>query len=278
MNTARLHTLAHFSVRLFAVGTAAWLFASATVSLWESPVVSRPAGLVGAPAATPPSVPQTDVAGIVRRNLFGISPMPDTRRTAAPEASETAPSTPSGDIDETTLPVSKRGWVLLGTIASTGQGEGHGVLVVNGNQKLYAVGEPVADGWVVEQVRRQCVIVVKNNLRERLLMAAPSPATPAPAPQTVKPLVMDPAALMRDISLRPASQGTWQGMEVATLRADSPLQTSGLRQGDLLLSVNGVRLNGFSDLPNLLPLLTKPELTVELVRNGKPVILRHPAR
>lgn len=231
-------------------------------------------------------------SAILQRNLMQLAaPVGNTQNPQNGQNGQQDPmptkKTPAHSDDLQAIPHSRRGWQLLGTVASSVPLEGHAALLVDGKQRLLREGEMLQD-WLVERVIRKTVILHKDGVREKLVLelppqeqvasstvpvqAAPTQARPAGS-QPLAAALADPSVFLRDVAFKPKSLGSRQGMEITALRAESLLHNYGLRTGDVVLQVNGVPVRTYEDLPALLQALKSDTLRVYVSRFGKELIL-----
>lgn len=260
----------------------AWFLAQTTFFLLAEPRLPLPGTTPAERNPEARSASAFTTAAIMTRNLFGaqLSPVADPQKTTpnGNKDKNAGANTYRGSLDDLdALPLSARGWKLLGTIVASDPAASRAVIVTGSGQKNYGEGDSIDDS-IVELIRRKLVVLRKGGQRERLAIdtgpaskTLPSPvqsAAPAQRTEQTRRLADDPAALMRDISLKPRSLGAVQGMEITTLRAGSPLHELGLRTGDLVLSVNDIPVRSFDDLAKLTSVLASQTLRVKLMRNG----------
>lgn len=83
--------------------------------------------------------------------------------------------------------------------------------------------------------------------------------------------------LMRDIKVMPHfSKGMPQGMRLSSIREGSIFEKAGVKKGDIVKSVNGMTLNTPNQIFKAYKNLKDEEsLRVEIVREGKPVVLSY---
>jgi len=87
-----------------------------------------------------------------------------------------------------------------------------------------------------------------------------------------KAAVVDPARLMAEAGLRPRMQGLAViGVTVTARGQSADLAAAGLRAGDVILSVNGIALDGPSAINRLrTDLAEAPEAVIRFERTGAP--------
>lgn len=261
----------------------AWFLAQTTFFLLAEPRLPLP-GTTPAERGSEERGAQSafTTAAIMTRNLFGaqLSPVADTQKTVPDDNKGKNADTNGyrGSLDDLdALPLSARGWKLLGTIVAPDPAASRAVIATGSGQKSYGEGDSIDDS-IVELIRRKLVVLRKGGQRERLAIdtgpaatTLPSPvqsAAPAQRTEQTRRLANDPVALMRDISLKPRSLGAVQGMEITTLKTGSPLHELGLRTGDIVLSVNDMPVRSFDDLAKLTAFIASQTLRVKLMRNG----------
>lgn len=281
---------------MFMLALSAWFLAQASAALWFSVPLEDPERLEtlseknmpgSALAEAPESFSIIETRNLLRaRNLSGGKQGPGGRFLSDNPAAE---SGEGEDVDN--LPVSKKGWKLLGTIVegtdSIPRKASRAVILHEGKQQAYKLGDSV-QGWEVALIRRRTVVLTRGNVRERLLIADEAfPSGKTEGDVTVRKTVDrtrlrqelgDIASLMRDIAAEPQHVGGYQGLRITEIRPGSYVQELGLAPGDLLLGVNNRPLKGFGDLGELAELLNTGKITVEVLRNGKKTLIHYDVR
>lgn len=258
----------------------AWFLAHATFSLREHPL-DELSGTGSATAQTAlTSETPADFAAITSRNLLNVRVTPP--QSAAEKAVPTnTDSEPLSTADVDALPLSKKGWKLLGTIVTT-NGQSRATILSDGKEQNYRQGERLQD-WEIALVQRRTIVIAKGGVQERLVFADETPPTTEARPDLQKNVskarlhqeLGDISALMRIISVTPQSVGGYQGMHITSIQSGSYLEQLGLLQNDLLLEANGKKLAGFGDLAGLSELANTDAITLEVLRNGKKTIIRY---
>ena len=250
----------------------------------DIPVPEAKAPVRPAPAAQK-NAPSFDLRQMEALNLFGtrvsaLAPLPGSEE-AGVEISE----------DEAgALPVSRRGFDLLGTIVHA-EGQSRAVISAGKDEKTYLEGEKVKD-WTLVKVLRRVVILEKDGLRERLLFKEEGKraARPAAEGKSEKPavaldrerimsLMRDPAALSADMAaLSTHSDKGRSGLRVGKISSGGLLDMLELQEGDLLLRASNKRITRLNDLAELAAELnaspSKP-LELEIMRGGTITLIRY---
>jgi general secretion pathway protein C len=233
-------------LRLLAEGALAVLILAQAVRL--AFVLLSPAAAASTPSVAPTARP--DMAVFARADAFfrgGVSA-----------------------VDETgTTPV--EGLRLFGVRAGQG-GAGSAILgLADGRQLSVGVGEEIAPGLILRTVSLDHVTVARGPTVSRIEfgeigdgpapVAPPAPATPqVVAPPKTEPTaearaaapVVDPQRLIGQASLRPRMKGmSVSGFTVSATGDGQALRSAGLQNGDVILAVNGVELNGMGALSGL---------------------------
>ncbi len=269
---------------LLCIGLIAWFLALATFSLRErSPETPGGASPLAASAVAAPE-PLGAFESINARNLLGVSVFPPEarrdRKGGAGGGGDGEERISAEGIDA--LPVSKRGWKLLGTIVSSGR-DSRAVIQFDGKELPYREGDTL-QGWKIALVQRRTVVLAKGGARERLIMgdaAAPQKAEAKPDEQKavsrakLREELGDVGALMRNVSVTPQTVGGYNGLRIVNIQSGSYIEELGLRKDDLLLGANGKPLAGFGDLAGLGELADESAVTLEVLRNGKKTIIRY---
>ena len=252
----------------------------------DIPVPEAKAPVRPAPAAQK-NAPSFDLRQMEALNLFGtrvssLAPLPGTEE-AGVEISE----------DEAgALPVSRRGFDLLGTIVCA-EGQSRAVISAGKDEKTYLEGEKVKD-WTIVKVLRRVVILEKDGLRERLPFKEESKRAARASAGTkgekahdsialnkgrIMALMHDPAALSADMAaLSSHSDKGRSGLLVGQISPGGLLDMLELQQGDLLLRASNKRIARLNDLAELAAELnaspSKP-LELEIMRGGTITLIRY---
>lgn len=150
-------------------------------------------------------------------------------------------------------------------VRSDGAGGGSAIIgLPDGRQVSVGVGEEVEPGLILKEAGSDFVTLSRGGSVSRLIFtetptgAAPPPPPPA-TPQVVAPptpaaepvaAVVNPASLVARAGLRPRVSAT--GIKGFTVSGDAPeVKAAGLQAGDVVLSVNGVALNGMGAVTGL---------------------------
>ncbi|MBU2166428.1 MAG: general secretion pathway protein [Alphaproteobacteria bacterium] len=176
---------------------------------------------------------------------------------------------------------------LFGVRAGVGGGGSAILGLPDGTQLSVGVGEEIQPGLVLRAVAQDHVTVARGASLSRIdfgeipvgAASAPPPPTtpqvvapPRPAPAAAEAAVIDPARLMAEAGLRPRMQGlSVNGFTVTARGQSAQLQAAGLRAGDVILSVNGIALDGPSAINRLrTDLAEAPEAVIRFERDGAP--------
>lgn len=277
MSRRRLSTL----LTLFCIALVAWFLARTTFLLRELAPEKLDATSRRAENAAVAPEPLGAFEHIEKRNLLGVAVSP-------PEKTRSSRNQTGNDEEErlsengiNTLPVSKRGWNLLGTIVNTEKGQSRAIIRIDGRDQPYREGENL-QGWTVAQVQRRMVVLAKGTSRERLIMGDDLPKSDTKADEQkiisrtqLRGQLSDIAALMRSVTVTPQTLGGYQGLRIAAIQPGSYIEELGLQKDDLLLGANGKPLRSFGDVSGLGDLIDKSAITLEVLRNGKKTIIRY---
>lgn len=176
---------------------------------------------------------------------------------------------------------------LFGVRAGAGGGGSAILGLPDGTQLSVGVGEEIQPGLVLRAVAEDHVTVARGTSVSRIdfgevpvgaASVPPPPATPQvvapPRPAAPRPeaAVVDPARLMAEAGLRPRMQGlSINGFTVTARGESADLAAAGLRAGDVILSVNGIALDGPSAINRLrTDLAEAPQAVIRFERDGAP--------
>jgi len=267
--------------------TACWLTADVVQEVGASVLIPAPASaLTRAETPSPSSQPWSRRQAILDRNLFGAQVIAD-------EAPPELEPEPDEDLQETRLPLK-----LLGTVSSEDQVVATAAIenTRKRSHEVVKVGNQLVDFPLVTVTRidRGRVVLQTGTSREELTMdddllaRAPTPPTPKPRPsrrtasrRTAEVDVRDrleelaggagplgAAAIFSQARILPKyKDGEMVGIELSQIEADSFYEKVGLKDGDLLTSVNGITIDSPSASRDLLQAFsTAEELVAEVMR------------
>jgi general secretion pathway protein C len=207
------------------------------------------------------SQPRLDLTALANGHLFGAAP-------------------PPAPVDDANASQTKMPLLLTGTIAGADPRNGAAIIgTAAGNAKVYPVGDRVPGNARVHAVYTDRVLLERNGVIEALMLPrkftgggpvrAMSPA--AAAPDLVQGAAREPL-LVTDV-MRPQSvfaQGKMRGYRLHPGPNAQAFGTLGLRNGDLVVAINGTPLNDparsndiFSSLGNT------AQARVTVMRNGQ---------
>jgi general secretion pathway protein C len=194
---------------------------------------------------------------------------------------------------------------LLGTTVGT-EGMSTAVIEDGPSVNVYRVGDKVAASAVVEQILPKMVILNRDGTREVLTSsltqkssATTTPLPPrGPTPRTSpggdrlpsRPDYTmversewqdkDPYELLGEGKITPAwKDGRVEGLQLENIGSNQYAQQLGLREGDIVRSVNGVQIRSIDEAISLAEKLQKaPVIRVEVMRDGKPQTLTYRLR
>jgi type II secretion system protein C len=274
-------------ILLFALG----MLGSSIVQKWmHFTSFRRP---IEMPVEKPPSKPSETsfksidfYAPILKRDLFSTQDGPEKTESVI-------------DIDvlqETSLKLE-----LLGTVA-TKNGGAYAVIKDSktGKQELYHVGDTIHDA-TIRQIRRETVILNQNGEDSVLKMERED--SPAEVAQISNPFddgldasaqtsrqqkrvlsrelidnaMSDPVDLMQQFTLKPHEvDGQVEGAAIGRIKRNSIIMRMGLRNGDVISSVNGTPVNSIEDtLEFMNTLMEDSTVRIDILRRGQPLTIEY---
>lgn len=187
-------------------------------------------------------------------------------------------------------PETNLNFVLRGLVFSADQAVAHAIIAAGGNESQYTVGAKLPGNVELKEIHTDRVVLLHNGRYETLrlpreegLAGSPMPLrqqapTPAPVPPSALPnlqeireeLLQNPQSFMDLMQVSPVNQdGAFMGFRVAPGRKRMMLQQLGLQEGDIITSVNGIKLDdpakGLEVLTNL---RTADTVAVTVLRQG----------
>ena len=174
-------------------------------------------------------------------------------------------------------------------VRADGAGGGSAIIgLADGRQVSVGAGEAVEPGLILQSVGEDHVILSRGGSLSRLIFAdtpvgaaapPPPPATPqvvappapAAAPASAQAVVVDPARLMAQASLRPRMRGLGvNGFTVSATGDGAAVRAAGLQSGDVILAVNGTELNSLDRIAALRrDLANSPSAEIRYERGGQ---------
>ncbi|HEY1900082.1 MAG TPA: type II secretion system protein GspC [Steroidobacteraceae bacterium] len=218
---------------------AVWVLAAA-LGVQAAVILTRLAGSGGGQLPAPQVLahaaahPQLDLTALTSGHLFGAAPAPLVDDANAPQ---------------TNMPL-----VLTGTIAATDPKDGLAIIGTTAtNAKIYAVGRQLPGNAQLHAIYTDRVLLERNGIIEALLLPhkiTPGAGAPPPPPgpsavDRVQRVISNEPGLISDV-LRPQpvfAEGKLRGYRVYPGRNAKAFATLGLRNGDLVLAINGTALD-----------------------------------
>lgn len=188
-------------------------------------------------------------------------------------------------------PETNLNFVLRGLVFSDDQAIAHAIIAAGGNESQYTVGAKLPGNVELKEIHTDRVVLLHNGRYETLRLpreeslAGPSTPplqqqdlAPGPIPPSTPPnlqglreeLLQNPQSFMDLMQVSPVNQdGAFMGFRVAPGRKRMMLQQLGLQEGDIITSVNGIKLDdpakGLEVLTNL---RTADTVAVTVLRQG----------
>ncbi len=196
------------------------------------------------------------------------------------------------------LPLSSLGIVLNGILALGDAG--FALVSVNGQpQEPFSVGQEITGGAILRKLHRDRIIIERQGAFEAVLLDGANsssephglfvaPAEPAATGNTgagqnytlaravIDKHLRDPQAFQNSGQIVPNPGG---GFMVRQIQPNSLYAQYGLRQGDVIRSVNGTPLNTPSDVMQAYQQFSnQPNIQIDIVRGGRPETLNYSLR
>lgn len=176
---------------------------------------------------------------------------------------ENNPFVSSTPLEVVEAPETQLNLKLIGARASTGPDGGSAQITTPDNvTQTFTPGEEILEGVVLERIMSDRIVIRRNGEAEILMRVGrtaglsvigdasqtlpPSAATSANVPQVaeIDGIISDPQLLMRTVRLTPNErEGRGFGYLMTLTGSDATLNRAGLRDGDILIAVNGAQVN-----------------------------------
>ncbi len=159
---------------------------------------------------------------------------------------------------------------LFGTRVDYTSGRGSAIIATpDGVQSSFAVGDDIMPGVKLKEVGGDFVVIDRGGTAEQLFLDQSTPA-PVAAPGGVTPPATTAApatgvqAVLDAVSVQPRMSGSEMSGLILTPNGDgAAFKAAGLEPGDILLAVDGKRVDAITDLPSLPAGGSGPVLQVE---------------
>jgi general secretion pathway protein C len=194
-----------------------------------------------------------------------------------------------------TVTVTSLNLKLFGIRQDQASGQGSAIIAgSDGQQRSVAVGEEIEPGVSLKAVDFDSVTISRGGAEEQLFMdqsEAPATAAPpgAPVPTAPAPPVVNPTSSVEpgsrpvppsklypnEVSMAPRMNGTQlTGVSVRPQGSGEGFRALGLAPGDVVLAVNGRRIQSAEQARTLAADLGSPRVTLQVERGGRVMILR----
>lgn len=198
---------------------------------------------------------QADLTQLAETDLFA------DRRAGPVDAAPVAAA-----IQETSLDLTLRG-IRRGATPDSG---GAIIQIPGGRQSFFAVGAEVLDGVTLEEVHVDHVLIRRRGIAESLFLRDEDTPRAAAAPAAAGGQSV--AGLFRAEPVREGNRLTGYRVSEAS---PALLSATGLRNGDVILAVDGRPATDISDLPALFRRLREEDgFTLSINRGGLPLTLQ----
>jgi general secretion pathway protein C len=160
---------------------------------------------------------------------------------------------------------------LFGTRVDYASGRGSAIIATpDGVQSSFAVGDDIVPGVKLKEVGGDFVVIDRGGTAEQLFLDQSTPATVA-SPTNTAPSAATPVAapvgaqaILDAVSIQPRMSGSEMSGLILTPKGDgAAFKAAGLEPGDILLAVDGKRVDAITDLPALPAGGNGPVLQVE---------------
>lgn len=187
-------------------------------------------------------------------------------------------------------PETNLNFILRGVVFSADQAVAHAIIAAGGNESQYMVGAKLPGNVELKEIHGDRVVLLHNGRYETLRLPreeglagtstplrqqapVPAPTSPSTSPnlqEIREELLQNPQSFMDIMQVSPVNQdGAFMGFRVAPGRKRMLLQQLGLQEGDIITSVNGIKLDdpakGLEVLTNL---RTADSVGITVLRQG----------
>jgi general secretion pathway protein C len=164
---------------------------------------------------------------------------------------------------------------LYGTRVDNVSGRGSAIIGVDGTQRSFIVGEEIMPGVTLHSVAFDSVTVSRGGSLEQLFLDQSVPAravSPAPVASQAPSVQVSLQRLGQEVTGELVrSGGVVEGLALKPIGSGGLFNEIGLKAGDVLLSVNGVRIDSETSPGNIANLIGDNDVAVLEVRRGAEV-------
>ena len=172
---------------------------------------------------------------------------------------------------------------LFGVRQDQASGRGSAIIALpDGQQRSFAVGDEIVPGVTLTAVGADHVTIARQGRTEQLYMEGATPASTAPAPSavgpaapvsaiTTAPAAFEPSRLAGEVGIQPRLNGDrLTGVVLQPQGRGEAFRAAGLQPGDVLISVDGKRLDSPDSLAGLRERIAAPgTVNVQVERGGR---------
>ncbi|WP_027179381.1 PDZ domain-containing protein [Maridesulfovibrio bastinii] len=209
---------------------------------------------------------------INNRNIFGAF---DPKKVKKPKKKKRAQS------DLNKLPMANSNLRLLGTVYSSNKSLMRAIMVVGRGVRVFKEGQGVGKTKILEIKRR--AVVLWDGKKKSLLMIDKGDKSIAAKSDSgnvlinkdvLKDVFANPRAFLDNVDFTLAKKDGRKGLLINSLERKSLLASAGIRQGDLIVSVNGHNLNSLTDVMGMAKLRIENSVVIKVWRNQRFETLR----
>lgn len=165
-------------------------------------------------------------------------------------------------------------------VLAIASGQAKLALVSNGKEiKTVKLGEKLGDFEIVD-IKRNSIVLARGSERKTLsypiglasmIGKSSQPNRVEFSKREIEKLTNDPGMLFQEIRLRPVMEkGKTKGFAFDWIKQGSIFERAGIKQGDILLSINNIEIKSGEDAFRILQALrNEPSLKVTLLRGGQ---------
>lgn len=205
---------------------------------------------------------------INERNLFGAYDPDDALQKVKVKLNSRS--------DLAKLPISASKYRLIGTVYASEPRLRRAVILVDGKVHVLKKNQTVRD-IKINEIKRRAVVLTRGQLKELLVIDKDDKKIASESDsgsillskKELKKVLEKPEDLLSSVDFAPAEVGGKKGLLVNSVSDRSVLADLGIKKGDLIVSVNGKRLNSLADIISLAKLGVKNSIEIKIWRNKR---------
>ncbi|NDV24921.1 PDZ domain-containing protein [Desulfovibrio sp. JC022] len=177
--------------------------------------------------------------------------------------------------DLASLPVATN-YRLIGTVYASDPLLRRAVVIIDGRYHVLKKGEQYKD-IIISEVKRRAVVLTRGGRKEIIMIDGDDKKIAAKSDsgdvllnrKKMGKVISRPEDILSKVDFAPAKVDGQKGLLINGVADDSVLADIGIKEGDLIVSVNGQGFNSMADLMNMAKMRVKDSIEIKIWRNKR---------